>query len=312
MKDKRFSSAKAARLGAVLAVMVVLPAAVQGQQMFDSPQAALDGLKAAVQADNKEALRQIFGPQVDELKSGDPVQDAADLEGFAARLKGAARLEEAGPGQMTVLVGSQEHPFAVPLVRKEGKWFFDTAAGREELENRRVGQNELGAISVCRAYVVAQREYYMDDDAGTGVPEYAQRLRSTQGKHDGLYWETRPDEATSPLGPLIAQAHAEGYVKQKPGAGEQPQPYHGYVYKILTRQGKAAPGGKYDYIINRHMVAGFALIAYPVNWGSSGVMTFLVGPAGNVYQKDLGERTSELVTKMKEYDPDNSWTLIQN
>jgi hypothetical protein len=234
------------------------------------------------------------------------------LNAFAARLKSGARLEQAAEGRMTLLVGPEEHPFAVPIVRKEGKWFFDTAAGKEELLNRRIGRNELGAISVCRAYVVAQREYYLDGDAGSGVPEYAQRLGSTPGRHDGLYWQARADESPSPLGPLVAEAQAEGYGEQESARGEQSQPYHGYVYRILTRQGKKAPGGKYNYVINGHMVAGFALVAYPVHWGSSGVMTFLVGPAGRVYQKDLGTKTSELARKIKEFDPDDTWKLVQD
>jgi hypothetical protein len=303
---------KAARLAVVLVMTVLLPAAARGQQMFDSPQAALDALQAAAQAKDREALKEIFGPEVDELKSGDSVQDAADLNAFAARLKSGARLEQAAEGRMTLLVGPEEHPFAVPIVRKEGKWFFDTAAGKEELLNRRIGRNELGAISVCRAYVVAQREYYLDGDAGSGVPEYAQRLGSTPGRHDGLYWQARADESPSPLGPLVAEAQAEGYGEQESARGEQSQPYHGYVYRILTRQGKKAPGGKYNYVINGHMVAGFALVAYPVHWGSSGVMTFLVGPAGRVYQKDLGTKTSELARKIKEFDPDDTWKLVQD
>lgn len=312
MNNERIRSAQPIRLAVVLAAVVLLPVTVQAQQMFDSPQAALDGLKAAVQARDKQVVERIFGPQVEQLKSGDPTQDAADMQAFAARLKSAARLEEAGEGRMTVLVGAEEHPFAVPLVRKDGKWFFDTAAGKEELLNRRIGRDELGAISVCRAYVAAQREYYMNGDAGTNVPEYAQRIGSSPGKHNGLYWETALDDSPSPLGPLVAQAQAEGYDKQKPEGTNQPQPYHGYIYRVLTRQGESAPGGKYDYILNGHMVAGFALIAYPVNWGSSGVMTFLVGPAGKVYQKNLGEKTTQLAQNMKEYDLDDSWTFVQD
>ncbi len=310
MKNDRFGTVRVVRIGVMLAAVVLLPAAAWAQEMFDSPQAALDSLKAAVQVDDKETLRRIFGPQVDELKSGDSVQDAADMQAFAARLKSAARLEQAGPGRMMVLVGPEEHPFAVPLVDRDGKWFFDTAAGKEEVLNRRIGQNELGVISVCRAYTVAQREYYMGGDAGSGVPEYAQRIGSTPGKHDGLYWATTADEAPSPLGPLVAEAQTQGYGQQKSRTDQQPQPYHGYVYKVLTRQGKAAPGGKYDYIVNGHMVAGFALLAYPVQRGSSGVMTFLVGPSGKVYQKDLGEKTAELARKMKEYDPGDTWVAV--
>jgi len=311
MTSLGFRGVKAARLGGVLAMTVLLAAGAPAQQTFDTPQAALDALKAAVQANDKETLKQIFGPQVEDLKSGDPVQDAADIEAFAARLKTAARLEQASQEHMTVLVGPEEHPFAVPIARKDGKWFFDTAAGKEELLNRRIGRNELGALSVCLAYVAAQREYYLSGAAGTGVPEYAQRLRSTPGKHDGLYWETRPDEAPSPLGPLVALAQSEGYGRPKSESGEQSQPYHGYLYRILTRQGKSAPGGKYNYVMNGHMVAGFALVAYPVQWGSSGIMTFLVGPTGKVYQKNLGDKTLELAQKIKEYAPDDSWTPVR-
>jgi hypothetical protein len=312
MKDNRISGVRVVSLGVVLAAMFLLPAGVLGQQLFDSPQAALDALTAAIDAHDREALQRIFGPQTEDLKSGDPVQDAADAKAFAARLKSAARLEQDGDAKVTLLVGPEEHPFAVPIVSKEGKWFFDTAAGKEEMLNRRIGKNELGAIRVCRAYVAGQQEFYLSGAAGTGVPEYAQRLMSTPGKHDGLCWDTKPDEPPSPLGPLVGQAQAEGYGNRKSGKGEQPRPYHGYVYKILTRQGKMAPGGKYDYVNNDHMVAGFAMVAYPVQYNSSGIMTLLVGPGGKVYQKDLGEKTVELAQKMREYEPDDSWSLVQD
>ena len=219
MKSDRIDSMKALRLPAVLLVILLLPMAAVAQQSFDSPQAALDALRAAMQVQDKEALQRIFGPQLDDLRSGDPVQDAADIEAFARRLKAAAVLEPAGEDQRTLLVGPEGHPFAVPIVRRDGKWTFDTAGGKEELLNRRIGQNELGAVSVCRAYVVAQREYYLDGAAGTGVPEYAQRLMSTPGKRDGLYWQTGPDEPLSPLGPLVARAQAEGYASQKDQPG---------------------------------------------------------------------------------------------
>jgi hypothetical protein len=310
MKHNRVGGSSWAKFEVVLAVMILTCGAAQAQQMFDSPQAALDGLKAAIQANDKDALRQVFGPQVEDLKSGDPVADAADLDAFASRLKSAARMEEAGQGRMTLLIGPEEHPFAVPLVSKDGKWFFDAAAGKEELLNRRIGQNELQAIRVCRGYVEAQREYYLLDPDGTGLPHYAQRIASTPGKRDGLYWETKVDEAPSPLGPMVAEAQAEGYGKDKSGQAG-PRPYQGYVYKILTQQGKAAPGGGFKYVINGHMVGGFALVAWPVSWGSSGVMTFLVGPSGKVYQKDLGDKTEKIATKMKEFSPDDTWTLVK-
>jgi hypothetical protein len=311
MKNNRFNGVSLANFGVVLAVMILTCGTAQGQQMFDTPQAALDGLKAAIQAKDKDALRQVFGPQVEDLKSGDPVEDAADLDAFASRLKSAASLEEAGPEQMTLLVGRDEHPFAVPLVRRDGKWFFDTAAGKEELLNRRIGQNELQAISVCRGYVAAQREYYLLDPDNTGLPHYAQRLASTPGKHDGLYWDTNTDETPSPLGPLVAEAQAEGYGKDRSGQAGQPSPYHGYVYKILTQQGKAAPGGAFKYVVNGNMVGGFALVAWPISWGSSGIVTFLVGPSGRIYQKDLGNKTDKIAAKIKEFSPDETWTLVK-
>jgi hypothetical protein len=312
MTADRKTGVTKAMTGLVLTTVLLLPAMAPGQEAFDSPEAAMDALKAAVRANDKEALQGIFGPQVEDLRSGDPVQDAADVRDFGWRLKTAARLEPAGDDRMTVLVGLEEHPFAVPIVRKDGKWSFDTAAGKEELLNRRIGQNELGAISVCRAFVVAQREYYLEGAAGTDVPEYAQRLMSSPGARDGLYWETKADEPPSPLGPLVAQAQAEGYSREASKPGQQPQPYHGYVYRILTRQGESAPGGKMDYVINGHMVAGFAFVACPVNYGSSGVMTFLVSTNGRIYQKDLGEKTAELAQEIAEYDPDNSWTSVED
>ncbi len=307
----------------IVGVLALLPqarAASPQQETFDSPQAAVDALKAAAKADDKDAYRNIFGPQVDELRSGDPVQDAAAARAFAHRLGNGARLEPAGPGRMTLLVGATEHPFAVPIVLRDGKWFFDTAAGKDEILNRRIGRNELDAISVCRGYVAAQREYYLSDPQESGLPEYAQRLVSTPGTHDGLYWRTAADEPPSPLGPLVAEARAEGYgngedngnVNGGSGKVHQSRPYHGYVYKVLTRQGRSAPGGKFSYIINGHMVGGFALIAWPVNWGSSGVMTFLVGPSGQIYQKDLGKKTAEIAAGIKDFSPDDSWTPVSD
>ena len=194
-------------------------------------------------------------------------------------------------------------------VRKEGEtWRFDTAAGKEELLNRRIGKNELNAIQLCHAYVEAQREYASQDWDGDGVLEYAQRIVSTKGKWDGLYWEAAEDEVKSPLGPLVAKAVLEGYTPK--GPGDKRAPYHGYYYKILKAQGKNAPGGAYSYIINGHMVAGFALVAYPAEYGSSGIITFTVNQRGIVYQKDLGKKTREIAEAMNTFDPDKTWQKV--
>jgi hypothetical protein len=291
-----------------LALLTAGSAAAQ-QATFDSPAAAQEALKAAVQAKDRQALLRLFGPLVEDLKSGDAVQDQADLQAFARRLERASSLEADGPDKYVLLVGVEKHPFAVPIVRKDGKWFFDTAAGREEMLNRRIGANELQALRVCRGYVVAQREFYLADPDGDGVLEYAQKLASTPGQRDGLYWESKEGEPPSPLGPLVAEARAEGYGAQASNPSGGVRPYHGYVYRVLTCQGERAVGGKLDYVINFHMVAGFGLIAYPVQWGSSGVMTFLVNTNGKIYEKNLGEKTAELAAQIDCYDPDQTWSL---
>lgn len=212
---------------------------------------------------------------------------------------------------MTLTVGRSNWPFPVPIVRRDGTWFFDTQAGREEILNRRIGENELNTIEVCRACVLAQREYFARDWDNDDVFEYARRFRSTPGKKDGLYWPVAGDEEPSPLGPLVAQAHAEGYGKKEGEKSEKRSPYHGYYFKILTKQGMNAPGGKYDYVINGHMIGGFAIVAWPAEYGSSGIMTFIVNQRGKVYQKDLGPNTAEIGKEMTEYNPDGEWTLVR-
>ena len=205
-------------------------------------------------------------------------------------------------------IGSENWPFPIPLIEQEGRWFFDTLAGKEEVLNRRVGKNELGAMAVCRAYVNAQREYASQDRNGDEVLEYAQHLRSTTGAHDGLYWPVRQGDELSPLGPLVAAARGEGYRRQTKILTEAQSPYHGYYYKILTRQTKHAPGGKYNYIIHGHMIGGFALVAWPAQWGNSGIMTFIVNQQGKIYQKNLGPKTDTIAPAMTQYNPDSTWT----
>ena len=212
----------------------------------------------------------------------------------------------------TLELGADGWPFPIPLIKQDGQWHFDTAAGRDEILARRVGRDEIGVINVCHAYVDAQREYARQDRLGDGVLAYAQFLRSTPGTHDGLFWPAKqPGDTLSPLGPLIAQARVEGYQRTAKMLNDEQSPYHGYYFKILTRQGKHASGGKYDYIINGRMIAGFALVAWPAEWGNTGVMTFIVNQQGKVYQKNLGTKTAKNAKAMTCYDQDDSWSLAQ-
>jgi hypothetical protein len=280
-----------------------------GEERFSSPEAAADALKAAVEARDTNALHAIFGPAGHGLVSVDVVEAAAERELFMNRVKEKVNLVAASDSKQELQLGADGWSFPIPLVKQEGQWHFDVEAGKEEILNRRIGANELGAIQVCRAYVQAQREYASVDQNADEVLEYAEHLRSTPGAHDGLYWSTRTGDELSPLGPLVAQARDEGYRKQTKILTEELSPYHGYYFKILTRQGKHAPGGKYNYIINGHMIAGFALVAWPAEWGNTGVMTFIVNQRGKVYQKNLGPKTPSIANAITAYDPDNTWTV---
>ena len=294
-------------------LLLVLPGRLlaAGEERFSSPQAAVDALKAAVEATDTNALHAIFGPAGHSLVSVDVVEAADERELFMHRVKEKVNLVAESDSKEVLQLGADGWPFPIPLVKQDGQWFFDSEAGREEILNRRIGANELGAIHVCRAYVQAQREYASVDRNGDGVLEYAQHLRSTPGTHDGLYWSTRTGDELSPLGPLVAQARVEGYRHETKILTEEQAPYHGYYFKILTRQGKHAPAGKYSYIINGHMIAGFALVAWPAEWGNTGVMTFIVNQQGKIYQKNLGPKTASITQAMTTYDPDNTWTPVK-
>jgi len=291
------------------------PQATQ-QATFSTPEEAMLALVEAVKAKDRAELKRIFGPDDDQLLSGDPVKDNEDLESFAAAVSESAQLKRDDDAKDTLVVGKNNYPFPIPIVKQGDHWIFDTKAGIEEILNRRIGEDELSAIATCRAYVVAQWEYFTEGHWGhDGVAAYAQKFRSTPGEHDGLYWETAEGEKPSPLGELVAAARAEGYgpkgqtQAQGKEEGQKPthSPYHGYFFKILTRQGSHAPGGKYSYIINGNMIAGYALLAYPAKWGNSGVMTFIVNQQGRVYQKNLGPDTAKSASAITEYDPDPSW-----
>ena len=296
------------------------------QDAFPSPQEAMSALVRAVEGRDRSALAKIFGPDFDQLLSGDPVEDNKDLNNFAAGLHESAQLRKDSDAKFTILAGTDNWPTPIPIVKRGEDWVFDTKAGLEEILNRRIGENELSAINTCRAYVVAQWEYYTGDDGDQdGIAEYAERFISSPGQHDGLYWETSGDEKPSPLGQLVAEARAEGYGPKGQGGADQTKtaqterqgsvrerhPYHGYYFKILTSQGPSAPGGKFSYIINGNMIAGYALLAYPDKWGNSGVMTFIVNNQGRAYEKNLGENTSKIAGSISEYNPDPSWKLVE-
>ncbi len=285
--------------------------AAASQKLFSTPDDALKGLVDAVKIRDQAALDQIFGPSSKDLLSGDAVQDAAESEEFDRHVAEKASLVKESDSKVIIHIGNENWPFPIPLITKNGQWYFDTEAGKEEILNRRIGEDELIAIMVCRAYVKAQREYVLKDWDGDGILAYAQKLRSDPGKKNGLFWKHAPGEPVSPLGELVAQARMEGYKKEKSVFKEKPVPFHGYHFKTLTRQGKNAPGGKYNYLINGNMVGGFALVAFPSNWGKSGVMTFIVNQQGKVYQKNFGLDTLKLAREVDTYDPDKTWTLVK-
>jgi hypothetical protein len=296
-----------------LATGATVGAQTPGSKIFPTPQSAVQAVADAAGAKNMAVLREIFGPDFKNLLSGDDVADANAIGEFATHVAEGTKLEKATDAKMTLLLGSEEWPFPIPIVKNGTGWSFDTKAGTEEILNRRIGRNEIAALLVSQAYAIAQYEYFDGDDRDDDqVSEYAQKLISSPGKQDGLYWETAADEEPSPLGPLVAYARKEGYTKQKQGAAQAANPFHGYYFKILTRQGTSAPGGAYNYIINGNMIAGFALVAYPATWGNSGVMTFVVNQEGRVYEKDLGARTPQIAGAMTEYNPDSSWILAHD
>jgi hypothetical protein len=280
------------------------------QQVFASDDDASNALLGAVKAQDHEQVHEILGPAWKELVSGDKVEDATAFKEFAGHAAERMRLEKRDATTTILFVGKNDWPFPIPIARTaEGKWFFDTEAGKAEILCRRIGANELDTIAVCRAYVQAQRQYAGKDRDGGGVLKYAQRIISTPGKMDGLFWAVDAGQEQSPFGPLMAQAAMEGYAQT---TGHPHQAYHGYHFRVLTQQGSSAPGGKYDYVINGNMIAGFALVAFPSEYESSGIMTFIVSHQGKVYQKDLGPATKQAAREMTEYDPDESWTLVKD
>jgi len=318
MHNVLFRSAGLFRTAAMLLAMATLPTGIfaaspePAQRLFSSPEEARQALIKAVQAKDHAELKMVFGPVARELEPGDPVEQASEFEHFARHVEEGIGIVKEGEGKAILVIGEKKWPFPVPIVKKGDNWLFDTAAGREEILNRRIGHNELLAINVCRAYLDAQREYYgMAEPDGEQIPKYAQHMISQPGKRDGLYWPTTAGEKESPLGPQVAKAKEEGYLQKHKEGEHGPRPYHGYYFRILKQQGPRAPGGKFSYVINGNMVAGHALVAYPARWGVSGVMTFIVNQRGRVYEKNLGPKTAETARKMKSYNPDLTWKLVE-
>jgi hypothetical protein len=258
---------------------------------------------------NAKGLLEILGPEgQDIIDSGDAVADRQRQEKFLTSYEAAHALVSKPDGSVTLQVGTQEWPFPIPLVKHGEAWRFDTSSGLDEILNRRIGENELSAIQVCLAIVDAQREYAMQDHDGDGLAVYAEKFVSDPGKKNGLYWETQENEAPSPLGALFLKASQEGY-SDRPTAGD-PRPYYGYYYRLLQSQGEHAPGGAFDYVVRGKMLGGFAVVAYPAEYGNSGVMTFLVNHEGVVYQKDLGPDTEQVASTVQVFDPDSSWEKV--
>ena len=305
------------RLLQLLAILTILALALPATTFagkgkhtsFSSPEKAVQRLFTAVKTNNVNKLVALLGPGSEPLViSGDTVADATGRKAFVKLYQEHNRIEHPTPEKSILIIGAQDHPFPIPLVKKGNRWHFDTMAGREEILNRRIGANELNAIAVARAYVIAQREYSSKDRDADGAMAFAQLFRSRTGARDGLFWEVKEGEEESPFGPLVAQAATEGYGESTP---ENPAPYHGYFFKILKAQGENAPGGAYDYVVNGKMVLGFALVAYPAQYGSSGIMTFIVNQSGVVFQKELGKTTATIASTMTHYDPDKSWKMLE-
>jgi hypothetical protein len=300
MARAAFSLICAGALGIVAAATTAT-----AQEAFKTPSAAATALIEAARGSDEKRLHAILGiVGRDILHSGDDIADAADRKRFLEAYDSRHSINEKGD-KAVLLVGQDEFPFPIPIARSGEQWKFDGVAGRDEIFARRIGRNELAAIQASLAFFDAQQEYAAKDRTGQGRGVYAQRIVSRAGAKDGLYWDSAAGEEPSPLGELAAEAAAEGY-----RAGEKRRPFHGYYYKILRRQGPAAPGGAIDYVAGGKMIGGFALLAYPAEYGRSGLMSFMLNHAGAVYQKDLGPNTGRIAARMRNFNPDKGWEKV--
>jgi hypothetical protein len=291
----------------ILTMLCFVTGEAQAQKKFTSPDEAVTALVAAVRGDNVRDMILVLGSAGREVVlSGDDVADQKARAAFMVAYDLRHQIARKGDSAAELLIGPNDWPFPIPLVQKGGSWQFDTASGRQEILYRRIGRNELAAIQVCLAYVDAQNEYASMNPLGAKVESYAQRIISSPGKKDGLYWPAAASEPKSPLGVAAALASLQGYRF----GGANPAPYHGYYYKILTGQGPTAPGGSVNYVVNGSMIGGFALVAYPAEYGNSGVMTFLVNHTGAIFQKDLGAHTAGIASRMTLFAPDHTWKRV--
>jgi Protein of unknown function (DUF2950) len=278
------------------------------QQVFPTPTAAVSALVAAGKADDMKGLSAILGPDSDQiLSSGDPVADKNARDDFVRRYSEMHRLAYDEQGRVILYIGANNWPLPIPLVKKDSGWVFDTAAGKDELLFRRIGRNELFTIKVLEDLADAQSEYASSAHDGESETEFAQKILSDPGKQNGLYWETAEGQPASPIGPLVAKASAAGYKKEN---GDNPIPFHGYYYKVLTGQGRNAPGGAKKYLVDGKMTNGFAFLAYPAEYRASGVMAFMINQDGVIVQKDLGPDTAKLADTISEYNPDKTWQEV--
>jgi hypothetical protein len=283
-----------------------LHAGGMAHRSFSSPEEAVKSLVDAVRANDMEEMLAIIGPGSRELIfSGDDVADRIGREKFLKAYDRTNILQKVSADKVTFCIGKDNWPLPIPIVKEGAIWVFDAEQGKQEILNRRIGRNELHVMDVVHAYTDAQQEYASKDCGGGGVVEFAQKLISTQGRRDGLYWEVKKDEKESPLGPLVARAAKEGY------ADADLSPFHGYYFKILKGQGKHAQGGAYDYVVKGKMILGFAMVAYPTEYGNSGVMTFIVNQEGIIYEKDLDKDTTHIAEGMKIFDPDKTWKRVK-
>jgi hypothetical protein len=286
-------------------------AKVVQQKTYGSPEEAVKAIVDAVKSDDTKALHAILGPGSEQvISSGDDIAVQEGRKKFIKAYEEKNKIEMVSHTKAVLSIGEKDWPMPIPIVKKGQKWSFDTKAAKVEILNRRIGRNELSTIKFCEAFVDAQMEYALKDNDGDGLFEYAEKFWSDPGKKNGLYWETKEGEEPSPIGPLAAEAYKAGYGKQK--SSGQPRPYHGYYFRILKAQGKNAPGGAYDYVVKGNMIGGFALVAYPAQYGNSGVMTFIVNQDGAVYQKNLGKDTAKIAQAIKLFDPDKTWKKVES
>jgi hypothetical protein len=307
--NRIYRAAGSILLGAAVLTVGAVPGrcqAASAQKMFEAPEKAVEAFVDAIRKDDSKELKSVLGPEADEvISSGDETADKTTRAKFLQFFDEKNQVLKEGEDKAELIIGNDEWPFPIPIVKGKTGWFFDTASGKEEILDRRIGRNELQTVQVLLAAVDAQREYAMEDRDNDGILEYAEKFRSDPDAKNGLFWKVAEGEKPSPLGLLAAQAQEEHYAPKAPEEG--PQPFHGYLFRMIKKQGPNAPGGALDYVVNGSMIGGFAIEAYPVEYGNSGVMTFMVNYDGVVYQKDLGPDTDMLAKEMDAYNPDASW-----